>query len=195
MKRTKILFTLFFSMLKIGLFTFGGGYAMIALIESEFVTKKKWIGKEEFLDMVAISESTPGPLAINGATYIGYKIAGILGAVCATIAVCIPSFVIIYVISLFFDEFLELKYAAYAFRGIQVCVIYLILSADWKMFKELKKTAFHIIIFSLTFLCMIVFSIFAVDFSSVFYILISAAAGVACYLIVWLNEKRRKRQR
>ena len=195
MKRTKLLWKLFFSMLKIGLFTFGGGYAMIALIENEFVTKKKWIGKEEFLDMVAISESTPGPLAINGATYIGYKIAGVLGAAAATIAVCIPSFVIIYAISLFFDEFLEFTYAAYAFRGIQVCVIYLILSAGWKMFREMKKTAFHLVIFSLTLLFMVAFSIFAVDFSSIFYILISAAAGVACYLIASLREEGRNRSK
>ena len=116
MKHTTRLFSLFLSMLKIGLFTFGGGYAMIALIENEFVSKKKWIDKEEFLDMVAISESTPGPLAINSATYIGYKTAGVAGAFSATIAVCIPSFVIIYVISLFFDQFLSLEYAQYAFH-------------------------------------------------------------------------------
>ena len=83
-------------MLKIGLFTFGGGYAMIALIENEMVTKKKWLEKDEFLDMVAIAESTPGPIAINSATYIGYKISGVFGSIAATVAVCIPSFIIIY---------------------------------------------------------------------------------------------------
>lgn len=192
MKHTTRLLSLFFSMLKIGLFTFGGGYAMIALIENEFVSKKKWIDKEEFLDMVAISESTPGPLAINSATYIGYKTAGVAGAFSATIAVCIPSFVIIYVISLFFDQFLSLEYAQYAFRGIQVCVIYLILSAGLKMLKELKKTTFNLIVFFLTFFFMVLFSLFAVDFSSVFYIFISAFAGLTVYLIAFLREKRRQ---
>ena len=96
--RTKTLLSVFFSFLKIGAFTFGGGYAMIALLENEFVQKKKWIDKDEFLDMAAIAESTPGPIAINSATYIGYRIAGVLGSTVATIAVVIPSFVIIYAI-------------------------------------------------------------------------------------------------
>ena len=81
---------LFFTMLKIGLFTFGGGYAMIALLENEFISKKKWMKKDEFIDMVAIAESTPGPVAINSATYIGYKLLGFWGAFFATVAVCIP---------------------------------------------------------------------------------------------------------
>ena len=131
--------TLFLTFLKIGAFTFGGGYAMIALLENEFVIKKKWIKHDEFLDMVAIAESTPGPVAINSATYIGYKIDGISGALASTVAVCIPSFVIIYLISLFFNQFLALKYVGYAFKGIQVCVIYLILSAGISMLKGLKK--------------------------------------------------------
>ena len=88
----------------IGLFTFGGGYAMIALLEEELVSKRKWIDKEEFLDLVAIAESTPGPIAINMATYVGYKRAGFLGALFSTIGMCIPSFVIIFLISLFSPE-------------------------------------------------------------------------------------------
>ena len=99
--------TLFFTFLKIGAFTFGGGYAMIALLENEFVERKKWIEKDDFLNMVAIAESTPGPVAINSATYIGYKIAGLFGAAAATVAVCIPSFTVIFCISLFFDQFLS----------------------------------------------------------------------------------------
>jgi chromate transporter len=114
---------LFLTMLKIGLFTFGGGFAMIALLENEFVSKKKWLEKEEFVDIVAISESTPGPIAINAATFIGYRNSGFLGSVVATAGVCIPSFVIIFAISLFFDYFLSLTVVAAAFRGIQVCVI------------------------------------------------------------------------
>jgi chromate transporter len=121
--------SLFFTMLKIGLFTFGGGYAMIALLENEFVEKKKYIEKDEFLDMVAIAESTPGPIAINAATYIGYKQLKFFGSLMATIGICIPSFIIIFTISLFFDAFLSFTIVEYAFRGIQVCVIYLIFSA------------------------------------------------------------------
>ena len=170
-------------MLKIGLFTFGGGYAMIALLENEFVAKRGWIKKEEFLDMVAISESTPGPIAINAATYIGYKLSGISGAIAATVAVCIPSFVIIYAISLFFDAFLSFTVAAYAFRGIQVCVVYLILSAGVKMLKAVKKKPMHIFIFSTVLVLMLAFSVFAVSFSSIFYILAAGLIGLASYAV------------
>lgn len=186
--KAKQIFRLFFTMLKIGLFTFGGGYAMIALLENEFVSNKKWIEKDEFLDMVAIAESTPGPIAINAATYIGYKTAGVLGSLSATIAVCIPSFIIIYLISLFFDAFLAFKYVEYAFRGIQVCVIYLIFSAGIKMLKGLKKNVFNIILLSATAVLMVVFSIFAIKFSTVFYILISGAVGVFVYLLSKLKK-------
>lgn len=97
--------TLFWTFLKIGAFTFGGGYAMVALLEHEFVEEKQWVSREEFLDMVAIAESTPGPVAVNSATYIGYKIDGTAGAAASTVAVCIPSFVVIYCISLFLTAF------------------------------------------------------------------------------------------
>ena len=175
--------SLFLTMLKIGLFTFGGGYAMIALLENEFVEKKNWIEKDEFLDVAAIAESTPGPIAINSATYIGYKSAGFFGSFLATLGICIPSFSIIYTISLFFDAFLSLTLVAYAFKGIQVCVIYLILSAGLKMFKHMKKTAFNITIISSTFITMVVFSLFAVKFSTIIYILTCGGCGVAVYLI------------
>ncbi len=189
MKKSKIVLKLFLTMLKIGLFTFGGGYAMIALLENEFVSRKKWLDKEEFLDIIAIAESTPGPIAINSSTYIGYKMAGVLGSASATVAVCIPSFVIIYLISLFFDAFLSLTYVEYAFRGIQACVVYLIISAGIKMGKGLKKNAFNIIVFSVTIICMLLLSIFAVKFSAVFYILISGTLGLLVYLIGKLTKK------
>ncbi len=181
---------LFLTMLKIGLFTFGGGYAMIALLENEFVTKRKWIEKDEFLDMVAIAESTPGPIAINAATYIGYKILGFLGSLTATVAVCIPSFVIIYAISLFFDTFLSLTLVEYAFKGIQVCVIYLILSAGLKMLKQMKKNAFNILILSAVILCMVTFSVFSVNFSTIFFILISGCVGLFVYVLGLLRGKK-----
>lgn len=183
MKKYKLLPQLFLTMLKIGLFTFGGGYAMIALLENEFIEKKKWIEKDEFLNVVAIAESTPGPIAINAATYIGYRNAGFFGALAATVAVCIPSFIIIFLISLFFDTFLSLTYVAYAFRGIQVCVIYLILSAGIRMLKELEKNVFNFVILLSVMLVMTAFSILAIEFSTVFYILICGTIGVFFYLI------------
>lgn len=189
--KIKHCFRLFFTMLKIGLFTFGGGYAMIALLENEFVSKKQWIDKDEFLDMVAIAESTPGPIAINAATYLGYKQVGFWGSLAATVGVCIPSFVIIFAISLFFDAFLSLKYVEYAFRGIQVCVIWLILSAGVKMLKGMKKSLLNIVITTLTCVCMILFSLLSVSFSTVFYILISGAVGVFVYLFALLKNKRK----
>ena len=182
---------LFLTMLKIGLFTFGGGYAMIALLENEFVSKKRWIEKDEFLDVAAIAESTPGPIAINAATYIGYKNAGIIGSIIATLGICIPSFVIIYAISLFFDAFLSLTLVEYAFRGIQICVVYLILTAGLKMLKQMKKTVFNMIIISITLICMVVFSLFAVKFSTIFYILISGICGVVVYLIGKVRREKK----
>ena len=176
-------------MLKIGLFTFGGGYAMIALLENEFVGRKKWIDKDEFLDMVAISESTPGPIAINSATYIGYKTAGFKGSLAATVAVSIPSFVIIFLISLFFDAFLSLAYVAYAFKGIQVCVIYLILSAGLKMLRGMKKTVFNLIMLSAVTLGMAALSLFAVNFSTVYCIILCGFVGVAVYLVKRISSK------
>lgn len=187
--KAKQIIRLFFCMLKIGLFTFGGGYAMIALLENEFVSEKKWIEKEEFLDMVAIAESTPGPIAINAATYIGYKTAGFLGSLAATVAVCLPSLAIIYSISLFFDAFLSLKIVAYAFKGIQAGVIYIIFSAGIKLFRELRKNAFNITLFSATAVCMLVCSFFAVNFSTVFYILICGGVGVFAYLLGKIRKK------
>ena len=192
MNKIKGYLSLFLTMLKIGLFTFGGGYAMIALLENEFVEKKKWLEKDEFLDVAAIAESTPGPIAINAATYIGYKNSGMIGSMIATLGICIPSFVIIYAISLFFDAFLSLTLVAYAFKGIQICVVYLILTAGLKMLKQMKKTTFNMIIISITLICMIVFSLFAVKFSTIFYILISGACGVAVYLLGKIRKEEKQ---
>lgn len=183
MQKTKIYLSLFLTMLKIGLFTFGGGYAMLALLENEFTEKKKWIDKEEFLDITAIAESTPGPIAINAATYIGYKKAGLAGAIIATAGFCVPSLIIICAISLFFDRFLTFEFVNYAFKGIQICVIYLIFSAGLKILRQMKKSAFNIIVITATIVCMVTFSLLAVNFSSIFYILISGTTGVILYLI------------
>jgi chromate transporter len=179
-------------MLKIGLFTFGGGYAMIALLENEFVEKKNWLEKDEFLNVAAIAESTPGPIAINAATYIGYKNAGFIGSAVATLGICIPSFSIIFAISLFFDAFLSFTLVAYAFKGIQICVIYLILSAGLKMLTHMKKNAFNIIIILAVLLCMTVFSLFAIKFSTIFCILICGCCGVAVFFINRIKKEEKK---
>lgn len=183
------LLSLLLTMLKIGLFTFGGGYAMIALLENEFVTRRKWIKHEEFLNMAAIAESTPGPIAINAATYIGYKQSGILGASLATLAICLPSFCIIFAISLFFDAFLSLTYVQYAFYGIRVCVIYLILSAGIKLLCKIEKKPLTIALIIITVLGMLTFSVLAISFSTIFYILIGGTVGLLAYLIARMRRR------
>lgn len=189
MRKLKSLFRLFLSMFKIGLFTFGGGYAMINLLDNEFVNNKKWINSDEFLDLVAIAESTPGPIAINCSTYIGYKREGILGAIVATIGMCVPSFVIIYCISLFFDKFLSIIWVSAAFKGIQACVVFLIFSAGVKMLKKVKKTPFNITAISVTVVAMVVFSMLSIKFSSIFYILIFSGISLLVYSIKYINSK------
>lgn len=182
-QEAKSLGTLFFTFFKIGLFTFGGGYAMIALLEEEFIQRRKWLDKDEFLDMTAIAESTPGPVAINSATYLGYKLAKVPGAATATVAVCLPSFLIIYAISLFFEQFTQLTVIANAFKGIQVCVIYLIFSAGVRMLKALDKSPFATGVLAAVMLVMVGLSLAGVSVSSILLILLSGAAGVAAWLI------------
>lgn len=182
-QEVKSLGTLFFTFFKIGLFTFGGGYAMIALLEEEFIQRRKWLDKDEFLDMTAIAESTPEPVAINSATYLGYKLAKVPGAATATVAVCLPSFLIIYAISLFFEQFTQLTVIANAFKGIQVCVIYLIFSAGVRMLKALDKSPFATGVLAAVMLVMVGLSLAGVSVSSILLILLSGAAGVAAWLI------------
>ena len=183
MKRLSECLKLFLLMMKIGLFTFGGGYAMISLLSRELVEKRKYIDDDEFMDVVAIAESTPGPIAINMATYIGYKRLGILGSLFATLGLVIPSFVILYVISLFFDSFMSYDIVRRAFKGIQVAVVYLILSAGIRMLKKMKKSPLPILLCSSVILAMITLSILSISFSSILYILIGGAIGLTAYLI------------
>ena len=190
-EKIKLCLKLFLTMFKIGLFTFGGGYAMIAVFENEFVSNKKWIEQEEFTDLIAIAESTPGPIAINSSTYIGYKVAGILGSVFATLGMVLPSLLIIFIISLFLNEFLQIQLVSKAFKGIQACVAFLILSAGLKMFIKSKKTIFSIIVFALVCLSVILCTIFGVDFSSIYYILLGALAGLIVYLITFSSKMKK----
>ena len=165
---------------------------MIALLENEFVSRKKWLEKKEFLDILAVAESTPGPIAVNTATYIGYKTAGVIGAALSTLAVCLPSFIIIFIISLFFDKFLSLKWVGYAFRGVQVAVVYLIGSAGTKVAKGLDKKPLPILLFCLVMGAFILLSLFAVRFSTVFYILICGVIGLAVYFVRVARERTHK---
>ena len=189
MNKIKSIFGLFLSMFKIGLFTFGGGYAMINLLENEFVEHKKWIDGDDFMNLVTVAESTPGPIAINCATFIGYKRAGFLGASVATLGMCIPSLTIIYLISLFFDRFLEVPQVASAFKGIQVCVVFLIFSAGFKMLRKIKKTTFNLTVMTLTFISAVTLSLLSINFSSIFYVLIFGFLGIFIYTVGYLKQK------
>ena len=135
----KLLFDLLFTFARIGLFTFGGGYAMLALIENACVTQKKWISHEEMMNVIVVAESTPGPIAINCATYTGWKQKGLPGAIFATLGLVLPAFVILFVISQFFDNFLEIKWVASAFMGIKCGVGLLILQAGYHMTRKMKN--------------------------------------------------------
>ncbi|MBP0975045.1 MAG: chromate transporter [Oscillospiraceae bacterium] len=141
---------LFLTFMKIGAFTFGGGYAMIPLIQKEVCENKKWLNEKEISDIVAISESTPGPIAINAATFVGYKTSGFLGACMATIGVVLPSFLIISLISLILTQFQNIRAVKYAFMGIRAAVLALILKALWMMFNSVKKKPFSYVIMGLS---------------------------------------------
>ena len=176
LKRSLRLFVVFF---KIGAFTFGGGYAMIPLIQKEVVDNKKWISDSDILDIIAIAESTPGPIAINSATFVGYKVAGFFGSFFATLGVVLPSFVIISVISLILKEFSEFQAVQFAFRGIRAGVLALILKALISMYKQCPKGLISYILMALAFV------LAAFTPINVIYILIGCAIfGLVSSLII-----------
>lgn len=172
--------SLFLSFAKIGLFTFGGGYAMISLIEAECVGKRKWITHDEMMNVTVIAESTPGPIAINCATYVGYKQAGLLGAVIATMGIVLPSFVVIYLISLFFTDFLSIIVIANAFKGIKIAVGLLILNAAITMIKKMHKKVFPRVIMLVSFTVMLCVNIFSWRISSIY---IMMGAGIVSLVV------------
>ena len=172
---------LFLEFFKIGLFTFGGGYAMLAQIRETVVERNEWLSDDELSEIIAIAEATPGPIAINMATFVGFKKKGVLGSTFATLGVVLPSMIIIFIISLFLEEFMKNKFVAFAFKGIKCAVAFLILRAGMGMFKKVEKKALPIIIFSLVFALMIAFELLGVKFSSVFFILAGGVIGVFAY--------------
>ena len=180
-KKLPLLTDLFFTFLKIGLFTFGGGYAMISVIEDTCVDRKRWITHEEMMDMTVIAESTPGPIAINCATYVGMQEAGLLGAAVATLGVVLPSFVLIFVIAQYLDNFLEYALIAKAFQGVRVGVSLLILRVGVDMVKKMKKKPLPLAIMMCAFGTMLVIDWLALDFSTIGLMLCAGAASLCVF--------------
>ncbi|MBQ9717565.1 MAG: chromate transporter [Clostridia bacterium] len=178
-----ILLDLFLTFAKIGLFTFGGGYAMLSIIENNCVERKQWITHDEMMNITVIAESTPGPIAINCATFTGYKKAGFIGALAATLGMIVPSFVIIYLISMFLDNFLELTVIAHAFKGIKIAVGLLILDAAFIMIGKMQKKLLPRTIMICSCLAMLCINIFAWNFSSISLMLIAAAVSLTVFLL------------
>lgn len=180
MNKNILLSIIFF---KLGLFTFGGGYAMIPLIERDIVEKYHLISEEEMSDIILVSESTPGPLAINAATFVGYKVNKFIGAFLSTLFVVLPSFIIILIISLFFEEFLKNVYVGYAFDGIRIAVAILISEAAIKMLIKHKKNIYYYILLISAFLL----SFFVSQLSSIFIIL---GGAVISFFVTLFRIKR-----
>ena len=176
-----IFLDLFLTFMRIGAFTFGGGYAMISLIEAICVERKQWITHEEMMDITVIAESTPGPIAINCATYVGYKQGGLWGSIVSTVAMVIPSFVIIYLVSTVLDNFLLIPVVANAFKGIKIGVGILIFQVALTMLKKMQKKLFPRIIAGCAFGIMLVVNLFSLRLSSIVLMLIAGTAGILVF--------------
>lgn len=180
----KRIFILFITFFKIGAFTFGGGYAMIPLIEAEVVEKHKWISGDDMLEIIAVAESTPGPVAINAATFVGYKVAGFWGAFCSTLGVVLPSFVVISILSYVLKKFEGLTAVKYAFFGIRAGVLALIFKALYSMYKRVNKYLFSYIIMAFALLSVAVFKI------SVLYVVVACAVAGIVYTFALGGKKK-----
>ena len=174
---------LFLTFLRIGAFTFGGGYAMVPLIQREVVENRRWVSEADILDVVAIAESTPGPIAINVATFIGRRVAGVKGALCATLGVVLPSFAIIAVISYALEAFESLRAVRYAFWGIRAGVLALILKALVTLFRQCKKSAFAWAVMALAFAAVALLKAGAIA-----VILACAALGIVARQMGWVRS-------
>ena len=178
-----MLISLFLTFFRIGLFTFGGGYAMISVIENICVERKAWITHEDLLNVTVIAESTPGPVAINCATFVGYRQKGIAGAVMATLGVVLPSFIIIWLISMFLDRFLEIAWVASAFRGIRVAVGILILDVGIRMARKMPKEPLRIVLLAGAVAAMLLAGFLNWRLSTITLLLLAAAVSLAVFLI------------
>lgn len=186
-----VLIELFMTFAKIGLFTFGGGYAMLSIIEDICVEKKNWITHDEMMNITVIAESTPGPIAINCATYVGYKKGKLPGAILATLGVAVPSFVIIFIISMFLEGFLEIAWIAHAFQGIKLAVGILILDAALKMIRKMPKKRLQIGILIAAFAVILLINVLKLHLSSIVVMIAAASISVAFFLA---GERRRKEE-
>jgi chromate transporter len=178
-----VLMELFVTFIKIGLFTFGGGYAMLSIIENICVESKNWITHDEMMNITVIAESTPGPIAINCATYVGYKKGKLPGAILATLGVAIPSFLIIFAISMFLEGFLEITWVARAFQGIKMAVGILILDAALKMIKKMKMKPLQIGILLASFFIIMLTNVLKLHLSSIVVMLTAVLVSVAFFLV------------
>ena len=185
-----ILCQLFLTFAKIGFFTFGGGYAMIAMIENNCVEQKQWITHDEMMNITVIAESTPGPIAINCATYVGYKKAGFAGALVATLDMVVPSFAVIYFISMFLDNFLQLTFIASAFKGIKIAVGILIFDAAVTMIKKMHKKVLTRAIMVCSCIAMLCIDIFALNFSSISLMIVAAVVSLTVFIINGAPEQK-----
>ena len=173
---------LFLTFAKVGVMKFGGGYAMISIIENTCVENKKWITHEEMMDITVIAESTPGPIALNCATYVGYKQKGLIGAIAATLGMIMPSFIIILLISTLLDNYLEIAWISHAFLGIKCAVGVLILDAGIKMIMKMQKKPFPCIVMGCAFVGMLLIDIFALNISSIVLMLIASVISLSIFL-------------
>ena len=180
----KLLLNLFFAFFKIGVFTFGGGYAMIPLIQREMVEKRGWISDEDILEIIAIAESTPGPIAINMATFIGHKRGGFWGSFCATLGVTMPSFLIILLISYILRGFQDIPAVQNAFFGIRAGVLALVFKAFWTMYKKCPKNLLAYVIVAGAFAASAIF-----DFNVLLVILSAAIIGLVASRLEARREK------
>ena len=178
-----LLLDLFLTFAKIGAFTFGGGYAMLSVISDNCVEKKKWITAEDMMNITVIAETTPGPISVNCATFTGYRRAGILGAICATAGLVMPAFIIIYLISLFLDQFLTYPIVAYAFEGIKIGVGFLVLDAALGMMKKVPKDLLSRILLWGGCAVMLLSDVFAWNFSTISLMLVCAAISLGVFLV------------
>ena len=180
-KSFKDLLILFLTFFKLGIFSIGGGATMLTLLQGELVEKKKWLNNDELMEMTAIAESTPGPIAINLATYLGYKRLGFLGALVSTLAIVITPFTLMFCISLFLANVLEITSVRYAFMGVKVGVVFLLLKVSITLIRQVKKDLFGVFLLLLVTVGMILVTIFAVNFSAIYFILIGAFLGLLVY--------------
>ena len=173
-----IFLELFISFAKVGVMTFGGGYAMLPILEREIIDNKSWVDREELMDYYAVGQCTPGIIAVNTATFVGKKKAGIVGGICATLGVVFPSVVIITLIAALLRNFADIPAVKSAFAGIRVCVCVLIFNSVVKLWKSAVKDKLSVIIFLVIFAVGVLF-----DISPIICVLISAAAGIVSFVI------------